>query len=268
MFHSETPLGPLSARCATHPEEEASGTCARCGTFFCAGCVRSIAGKAWCATCAARPEINYLEQFRLKLWGRRDGSTWMVLGVGLAFGVAAFTGTWTRAPALVVLTFLAGAGTGVCFFMGLRWAREALVGVPLGFALVCSLQELQGFAVFLTVIAFSGLIVYADTRNQLFFRRPVSRKRLERLWHLRENNPIARRALSLGLGAFLLPMLSPLAILCGILGLRRVDPEAIPPIGRKAEAVGGIVLGLVSMVMWGMLLWPRVRGMFSFSVGE
>lgn len=263
MFHSETPLGHLPARCATHPEEEASGTCARCGTFFCAGCVRWVAGKAWCATCAARPEINYLEQFRLKLWGRRDGSSWLALGVGLAFGVAALLGTSERASALTVLAFLACAGTGVCFFMGLRWAREAFIGVPLGFALVCWLGESPGVAVFLTVIAFCGLIVYADTRNQLFFRRPVSRERLERLWHLRENNPMARRALSLGAGALLLPVLSPLAILCGILGLRRVDPEAIPPIGRKAEAMGGIVLGLVSMGLWGLLLWPRLRGMLS-----
>jgi len=264
----DIPLGHPPARCATHPEVEASGTCARCGTFFCAGCVQEVFGKAWCSPCAARPEVHYLEDFRLKLWGRRDGFAWAGLVAGLAFGVAAIHGLWERSPALPVLAFVACSAVGVCFFLGLRWAREALIGVPLLFALLCRLGGFGGLAFFFGVIAVSALVVYFDTRNQLFFRRPVSPERLERLWQLLENNPMARRALSLGAGALVLPVLAPLAVLCGVVGLRRVDPDAVPPIGRKAEAVGGIVLGVGVMGVWGVLLWPYVSGMIGFSVGR
>lgn len=265
---ADIPLGPSQARCATHPEVEATGTCARCGTFYCEGCVQQVFGKPWCATCAARPEVHYLEHFRLKLWGRRDGSGWAALVVGLSFGLAAFHGLSERTPALPVLAFAACSAVGICFFLGLRWAREAFICVPLLFVVLCRLKGFGGLAFFFLVVAVSGLIVYFDTRNQLFFRRPVSPERLERLWHLLENNPMARRALSLAAGSIILPVLAPLAVLFGVVGLRRVDPEAVPPIGRKREAVGAIVLGVVVMGVWAAVLWSRINGSFGLSIGR
>jgi hypothetical protein len=229
--------------------------------------VQQVFGKPWCPMCAARPEVHYLERFRLKLWGRRDGSAWAALVVGLSFGLAAFHGLWERTPALPVVAFAACAAVGLCFFLGLRWSREAFIGVPLLFVVLCRVGGFGGLAFFFFVVAVSGSIVYFDTRNQLFFRRPVSPQRLERLWHLLENNPMARRGLSLAAGSIVLPVLAPLAVIFGVVGLRRVDPDAVPPIGRKREAVGAIVLGVGVMVVWSAVVWSRISGSFGLSLG-
>ncbi|KFE68543.1 hypothetical protein [Hyalangium minutum] len=270
MSTADIPLGPaVPARCAAHPEVEATGTCARCGTFFCAGCVRQVFGKAWCATCAARPEVHYLEDFRAKLWGKRDGSAWMALVVGVGFGVAALARLLQPGlPVVPTVAFLVCMAAGVCFFLGLRWAREAFIAVPVLFGLACVLRRSEGIGAFLMFLGVASLPVYFDTRNQLFFRRPVSRKRLERLWHVRENNPMARRALSLGAGALLLPVLAPLAVICGVVGLRRVDPGAVPPVGRKADAIAAIVLGVLVMGVWAAILVPLVSAKVGLSLGK
>ncbi|MFL5347551.1 MAG: hypothetical protein ACJ8AT_22420 [Hyalangium sp.] len=256
MSSLDVPLGPLAPRCATHPEEAATGTCSRCGTFFCAGCVRWVFGKAWCSACAARPEVDYLERFRLKLWGRRDASSWVVGAVGLGLGVATVLAVVERrTPWPLALIFSAGTAASIAFFLGWRWAREVLVGTSLGCTQACWVSGSQGFAVLFLFLGAAAIVYYFDTRNRLFFQRPVSAARLQRLWHVRENNPRARDAMNLGLAAFFFPLFAPLAVLVGIVALRRVDPHAIPPIGRKGQALSGIALGLGSLVLWGLLLW-------------
>jgi hypothetical protein len=259
----DIPLGPIAPRCATHPEEAATGTCSRCGTFFCAGCVRWIFDKAWCAACAARPEIDYLERFRLKLWGRRDATTWVIGVVGLGLAVVAglggtvvvLGGRGDRGLWLWVLVFGAGAVASAAFFLGMRWAREALMGVWLSCAVACWLFRLEGAAFFFLFLGIGAVFSYFDTRNRLFFKRPVSPARLQRLWHVRENNPRARDAMNLGLASFFFPLFAPLAIVFGVVALRRVDPHAMPPIGRKGQAIIGIVLGVGLLALWSVLLW-------------
>ncbi len=256
MSSLDVPLGPSEPRCATHPEEAATGTCSRCGTFFCAECVRWIFGKAWCSTCAARPEVNYLERFRLKLWGRRDASTWVVGAIGLALAAATVLGGWEERPRwLLRLVFGAVAVASAAFFLGMRWAREALVGISLSCAVACWLFGFEGTAFLFLFIGVTAIVISFDTRNRLFFQRPVSAARLQRLWHVRENNPRARDAMNLGLASFVIPVFAPLAILVGVVALRRVDPHAMPPIGRKGQAISGLVLGVGSLVMWSLLLW-------------
>jgi uncharacterized RDD family membrane protein YckC len=45
----------MSARCTTHPEHEATGTCSRCGTFVCERCAtRRADGSTHCTACDAR----------------------------------------------------------------------------------------------------------------------------------------------------------------------------------------------------------------------
>jgi hypothetical protein len=255
----DVPLGPITPRCAAHPDEPAGGTCARCGTFFCGQCVQWISGQAWCAPCAARPEINYLEQFRLKLWGRRDGWAWLV-GLGsLILAAIALQLLVKGAPPPLVALLAALAGVGVAFFLGVRWAREALVGAPLLLALLSGLLLSPGAAVLMALLSLCALSVYFDTRNQLFFRREVSPQRLQQLWHLRENNPLARNALNFGVGALFVPVFAPLAILLGVLALRRVDPHAVPPIGRKGQAIAALVLGTGVVGVWAVVLWPLLR---------
>jgi len=261
MSVADVPLGPIAPRCATHPDEAASGTCTRCGGFFCAACQRGVLGKVYCAACAERPDVNYLEQFRLKLWGKRDSSTW-TMGVW-ALALAAFVVMALRNGQYVsALGFGSCAGLSVAFFLGMAWSRKALIITPLIFAPVCAL--LRDFEAIILLVSTSGAAVgvYRNTRSQLFFRLQVPVDRLQRLWHLRENNPIARNALSFAAGALIIPLFAPVAIVLGVLGLQRVNPRATPPVGRRADAIGAIVLGVLVIAGWTRALWPLISSLW------
>lgn len=255
MSVADVPLGPLAPRCATHPEQAATGTCARCGTFFCAACTRLIFDKAYCTACAERPDINYLERFRLKFWGRRDSWAWTLGSCGLGLAVLAVVMLGNREyPS--ALAFGASAAVCLAFFLGVPWARPALIGVPLLSALVCGQLGLYPVAAPLALLFLTALAVYGNTRSQLFFRCQVPVYKLQALWHLRENNPLARNALSFGVGGLLLPLMAPVAIVLGVLALRRVNPHSVPPIGRKGQAIAAIVLGVLTVLVWLVALWP------------
>jgi len=255
MSVADVPLGPITSRCATHPEEAASGTCARCGTFHCEQCGRYILGKVYCGTCAQRPDVNYLELFRLRMWGWRDSWTWTIgfYGVGLAVyaGLGAVNGQYV--PALATA---ACAGVCVAFFLGVAWSRLALILTPLGFAAVCLALGHHPTLIPLLLIFLCALLVYGNTRNRLFFRQEVPVPRLKRLWHQREDNPLARHAMNFGLGGLFLPLFAPVAIVLGVAALRRVNPGAMPPVGRKGQSIAAIVLGFVTTGLWLVFLWP------------
>jgi hypothetical protein len=262
---------PLSqqGRCAVHPEELAGGTCTRCGNFVCSACatlVPALGAQVYCQACAARPELNYLEALRLRYWGKRDGSTWMVglvalllcLGVTLAFVGWGWGPTRQNVFLLLLLTPVPVCGA---FFLGQRWARRALLAVPLGLPVALNAAE-PDFRFLFVLCAMLGLLIalniYRDPRNQLFFRLPVPSAKLQALWHQRFNNPLARQALNLGLGALFVPVFAPFAIICGAVGLARVNPKATPPIGRGGQAVAGLVLGVFSLMVWGLALLPAL----------
>jgi hypothetical protein len=252
---------PLTPRCATHEGEPATGTCARCGAFFCVRCVQHVSDKDLCEACAARPEVRYLELFRLKLWGKRDGSAWAVLLASLG-GVAVVVHELTsRTSWPHVLAFGACALTGALFFLGLRWAREALVLVPLVAGAACWAQAERLGGTTLIIVGLLAVSIYFDTRSQLFFRRPITPERLQRLWNRLENNPRARDAMSLGFASLLFPLFIPLAVIMGVVALRRVDPEAVPPIGRRGQAIAAIVFSLLSLAAWTWLYWLGKRSM-------
>ncbi len=255
MSVADVPLGPITSRCASHPEEAASGTCTRCGTFHCEQCRRVIFHKPYCGTCAQRPDINYLELFRLKLWGKRDAWAWKMAlyGAGLA-GYAGLMGvSGEYVPAL-----LTGACAGLCvaFFLGVPWSRLALILTPLSFLGVCLALEQYPTLIPLGLIFLFALFAYGDTRSRLFFRQEVPEPRLQRLWHQRENNPLARHAASFGLGGLFFPPFAPVAVVLGVMALWRVNPDAMPPVGRKGQSITAIVLGLVTMGAWLVSLWP------------
>ena len=242
--------------CAVHPEVPARRICERCGSFCCGLCVTRVLGRSYCAACAALPEVNYLEALRVRLWGRRDASAWMLGAWGLAglgLGVAMCReGEW-KAGAVALAQAVVWLG---CFFRQ-RWARWSLLGWPsaLGGWLVVT-GGLPRAIPALLLLALGGA-VFTDARHQLFFRVPVPERMLSRLWERYENNPLARSALAFGVLGLALPVLAPLALGVGAVALRRVDPEAHPPIGRKGQAVGAMVLGMGSMLLWAGFLWPR-----------
>ncbi|MFP2925349.1 DUF4190 domain-containing protein [Pyxidicoccus sp. 3LG] len=247
------------ARCAVHPEELAAATCQRCGGFVCTACTTWVMGSLYCASCAARPEVNYLDEFRRQLWGRRDSGAYLVGAGTLLLAVGTVT-SLAIGDVASALGMLAATGVGVCFFLGMRWARYVLPFVPLGLGFQAA-PELGFSPVWLFVIPFViSLQLLLDTRSRLFFRMDVSEKALRRLWELRVNNPLARHALSLGVSAVFLPLLAPFAIVLGFMALRRVDLQARPPIGRRGQALAGIVLGVGALLAWALLFGPRLMG--------
>ncbi|MFY2560322.1 DUF4190 domain-containing protein [Corallococcus terminator] len=250
----------VTPRCAVHPEVDAGATCQRCGGFVCEACTTWVMGVLYCAACSLRPEVNYLETFRLKFWGRRDPNTWMVGGgtlVLLAGVLTAFVqGAWRLA-----LVLLGAAVVGGAFYLGQRWARTALVFTPvvtglMGAALFGPVMLVGGFLLFVT-----ALQILLDPRNRLFFRMEVSEKELRRMWDLRVNNPLARFALSMGISSFFLPFLGPLAVVLGVIALRKVDSRARPPIGRGGHALASILLGVGSVALWLLVLWPLMKSL-------
>ncbi|WP_410386823.1 hypothetical protein [Corallococcus sp. 4LFB] len=254
-------------RCAVHPEQPAGATCTRCGGFMCADCATSVPGlgaRLYCAACAARPDVNYLEALRQRYWGRRDEWAWVVGGVTLLLCVTvvaalALWGPGTRRQALFLLVLLIPVPVGVAFFLGQRWARHALLPTPLVVAVAADALYRDARFLFLLCLVPSmvtALRIHRDVRNQLFFRLPVSAGALKVMWDRRFNNRIARYALRFGLGAVLLPLWAPIAVICGAVALTRVDPKATPPIGRRGQALTGIVLGLVSPLLWWFVLLP------------
>ncbi|MCE9668446.1 DUF4190 domain-containing protein [Myxococcus stipitatus] len=244
-------------RCAVHPEHEASATCQRCGNFTCLECVHWVLDQVYCTACAFRPEVNYLEAFRLSVWGKRDANAWVVAFGTLLLLLATFGALVAAEWSLAVV--LAGAsGVGVAFFLGVGWARPALVVTPIVLGAFGMARGGVGGLVVGFLLFVSALQIHLDTRTRLFFREDVPRRELKRLWELRVNNPVARHAMSVGIGAFFLPVLAPVAIVLGIVGLRRVDPNARPPIGRRGQALAGVVLGCLSLAAWGFLFLPLI----------
>lgn len=261
---------PAEATCARHPEAKATATCSRCGCFVCAQDYRLLDLKVFCLECAARPDVDYLEAYRLQHWGKRDSWAWLFGFGGLVNVVAAlalFAETLLGAErgALQLLTALAillvGANS-LAFWAGRPFAR---VGIFVGLALIGALNGAAGGAAAtgsLLVPFLVALSVVTSTRNKLFFKLAVSREDLKKAWDLFRNNTIARNATTLGLGGLVIPVFLPFAIVCGVVGYRRVDPTAHPPIGNRGRAIAGIVLGVVGLVLWaglGALLWLRAR---------
>lgn len=244
-------------QCAAHPTQAAGAVCRRCGSFCCDACATPVLGELFCPACAALPAVSYLEAFRLRLWGRRDPWAWL-LGLGgvmsLALGVGELlSGEPWRAAVFPLLN----AGVGFGYFLRQRWARWALLAQPLVMGAVAVLDSGEPmYAVpYLMLLGFAFIIVN-DSRSKLFFRIPLSPPRLRQLWDVYENNLVARLAFTLGLFGLVLPFFAPVALALGVVGLRRVDPDARPPIGRKWQALAGICLGVAAPLLWAWVLLP------------
>ncbi len=89
-------------------------------------------------------------------------------------------------------------------------------------------------------------------RNPLFFKEEVSREALQAAWDRYKNNPVARGGVWAGVLGLLIPGVCFAALVCGIIGLRQVNPRAHPPIGRRRQAIAGIVLGVLGLGTTGL----------------
>ncbi|MCY1083557.1 hypothetical protein [Archangium lansingense] len=248
--------------CAHHPGQEAVGTCARCGAFYCEAESIRHGEHTYCESCGGRPEVGHLERLRQELWGKRDGWAWLMLAsapLHLVFTVGmGMDGLWHW-------SVLGAANTAVvvAWFLGVPLARPALLLLPplwlVGFTLKG--RDLGVLALLAPAMGLA-LWLYASTRVRLFFRQEVDLERLERLWDARENNPLARHALVCGLAGLVVPVAAPLAMGLGVAGLRRVNLEATPPIGKRQQALAGLVLGGLGLVGWtGFVLWRLSQGL-------
>lgn len=265
MTAQPLPSTPMTegSRCHAHPDLPALGTCTRCGVFFCEQDRRLVDGKPYCDTCAARPDVDYLEAFRLQYWGKRDGWAWM-LGIGAVFNVLTGLFLLFSGSPEVLLTGLVALGAGVvgaCFWLGMPWARVAFIFVPIA-SMLASIVTVGPAGVAVGVMPMLiAIAIYNDTRNKLFFKVDVPRDRLQKAWHLYMNNGMARAGLMLGVLGLIAPGVGLIAMICSFIGLRRVNPNSHPPIGRKGQAIAGLVLGAVSSLFWGWRLSSMFLGL-------
>jgi hypothetical protein len=252
-----------TAHCPKHPESAATGVCSRCGAFFCSADRRVVDGVEYCEACAALPEIDYLEAFRLKHWGKRDAWAWIIGFAGLIqllAGASQLSSAIERGNSQGVamgLALLAASLVSFCFMARMRWARVGLLVVPVILALA---SEVPDAFLGMLVPLFMALAIFIDTRNKLFFRIDVPRVSLRKTWDLYANNTIARTGLAFGIFGLIVFPIAPIGLLLSIIGLRRVDPKARPPVGHKGQAIVGIVLGSLGCavgILWALMLARR-----------
>ncbi|QRN95042.1 DUF4190 domain-containing protein [Archangium violaceum] len=256
---SPSPSTGEGGRCHAHPDQPALGACTRCGVFFCERDRRLVDDQPYCDTCAARPDVDYLERFRLEYWGKRDGWAWMVGINAVAYligGVFLLVAGGANMLTTALFWLVAGA-VCACFWLGQPWARLGFVFIPLVFMGISLVKaEPMGLA-FGVMPLLMSISIYNDTRNKLFFQVEMPRETLRKAWHLYKNNAVARAGLMLGVLGLFFPGVGLIALVCSGIGLRNVDPDAQPPIGRKGQAIAGLVLGAVGCLFW---VWLGVYG--------
>ncbi|MDP1918508.1 MAG: hypothetical protein Q8L14_19830 [Myxococcales bacterium] len=224
----------------------------------------------FCADCAARPEVDFLDAYKREHWGKRDSWAWLL---GLTGLVSAATSAFLLTTIDLAEPFLTGAlpwlvftalyaVIGVAFWFRVRHARAALVVlvVLLGIVLVAALGPMAlGTMMIPLAIAASAL---TTTRTKLFFQMDVTAAALEKEWRRRYDNPMARQALSYGLASLFFPLFGPIAFVTGLIGLSRVNPTATPSIGGRKAALVGVLLGFVVTLAWVLVVGMIVSDVF------
>lgn len=252
---------PAGATCPRHAGAPVVAACRRCGTFVCVEDRVVLDGSEFCRECAARPDVDYLEAFRLKYWGKRDSWAWFFgvtavanVIIGLTVIANALTSERPASNVALGLVILLWGGLAGAFWAGLKAARWGLAGAFILYALVLvAVAGPAGLGGVIFPLAFVASAL-GSVRTKLFFKLDVPREQLRKHWALLHDNVLARNALMLGAVGLLFGPFAPLGLVLGIVALRRVDPAAYPPIGRKAHAIAGIVLGALGTLIWSGVL--------------
>jgi hypothetical protein len=251
------------ADCPVHPGEPAIGACARCGRFFCAKERILLDAKPYCGDCGARPDVDWLGHHYRALEGTRSGVAWAMglFGLGLVLGglTLVFTSLehWKGAVAGFGL-FLFGASAATTF-VGRRALRPAMfVGAALASgAFAISAQEWVALVPAVILFLVAGA-VWTDVRTRLFFRVPVPRAELLKHFHREGSNPLAITASRLAFFSLLIPGLSVLSLVLGVVALTKVNSKATPPVGNVSAALGAIIFSLFTTLIWAGWLSARL----------
>lgn len=260
-----------SAACIHHPERAAARTCDRCGDFACEDCLKTIAERRICEACRALDGVDFVEAYRAKAWGKRDHLVWLFgLGGALFYSFTAvfvsrdlaLRGGDVAAKVMVVVTAALQLFICVAYFLRYKWARVFLGLSPLiNLIAVCLLDELSGGRADSPVLAGLALLMgvpiwlgLRNGRNKLAFEIPVDEKKLERLYETNANNLPARIGLALSVLSLLIPHVIPLALIFGVVGLFKVDPEAWPPVDGRKVALASLAIAGFSGLCWGTLV--------------
>ena len=241
---------------ASAPMVPSSASCPRCGVFFQADTWELVLGKAYCRTCAARPEVNYPRAYRDQHWARRDGWAWF-FGFSSLLSLLAGAFTLIRDPLLASTLILSGVGY-LLFWAGTRVGRPALVAVT-GVGLVLSVAQRQPPNIVALLFVVTAM---RSARTRLFFEIEVPEAELAAAWMAQHDNRPAQFARALGLIALGTIITWPgshqfaigtvalglPALVLGVIGLRRVKPDATPPVGRKSAAITGLVSGALALL--------------------
>jgi hypothetical protein len=239
----------------------------------------------YCAVCAEHPEANDLEEFRVRVTGKRDAFAFWYGLVGTFLGglfaftfavIAIFdlTGTGGKGPftgqgaALLgaaiysaFLTVLEGA-----YFFGVARVRVPVALLPpptLAFYMIMMGAEAKkgpefiammmgGVLAYLLLPLGIGIASLRSPRNKLFFRLPISKETLRALAESMRNR-YAHAGLISSLVGFLVPGLSLVAVGLCIMGLVNVDSKARPPVGGLVRAIVGLAIGLFATFVW--IVW-------------
>lgn len=253
------------ASCATHPEVEAVGTCARCGQFYCAAERVEFDAQVYCGTCAVRPDVDWLGIHFRQYEGKRSGLAWSLGLLGLLVGALSIASLqaaeFDPRRLLFALGLMLLAGAGLAFFSGRPFGRFAPLAVALpaagcfgaasGELLITSILG----GILLSLVGFSAL---SDLRSKLFYRVPVPRPDLRKHFDRYGNNPLAVVSSRLALGSLFIPGLSLVALGLAVFSLTRVNSKATPPVGNVGIAVGALIFSLFTSMLWGVSLSPIV----------
>jgi hypothetical protein len=153
----------------------------------------------------------------------------------------------------------------ICYLLLLPWSRKALfAAVPLGaISATLGLPAYSGSQVSYYLGAALGrsiflllflLLAYRSARNKLAFKIEVPDAELAKYYDTYLANPAARRALAYGVASLIMPLLIPFALAFGVRGLKRAQPDAWPPAGKRSAAIRGLVFTGLSVVIWSVVI--------------
>lgn len=201
--------GDAHANRSLRDQAIAVAVCHRCGAFVCEACAQQVDAHRYCSTCAARPDVDYIEAYRLAHFGRRDGWAWFFgLGgvlsamAGLSFALTALKAPADRENVLghvrLSIFLLASGVVGVAWFLGRRWARR---GLGVLFVQQAVLVLISAGVALAPALLLQAAMVYSalnSPRSRLFFKLDVPHERLKRDWAIYHDNRAARTAMVLG----------------------------------------------------------------------